>query len=136
MLYKDMKPVSGSELTAEQMKLENRPQFKPISSVLGSQITIEGAEGIPLPKDSAEFSRKNIVKRIVRVGLFDVNNRELIFNCAHVIADWNQANEDVWQFMPASKAESLNPLLFRTTAIDDLNRAEVNFIFEFVCYIR
>lgn len=50
------------------------------------------------------------------------------------MAEWNPANEDVWEFN--QKAESLNPVYFRTTATDDLNRQETMLVFELVVYVR
>lgn len=62
------------------------------------------------------------MKRVVRVGLFDVVKKELIHNSCYVVAEWKQQNEDIWNFLPPSKSESLNPILFRSTQKDDLNR--------------
>ena len=122
-------------LTSEQMKAENRPRLRPVQTQIGTQITIESATGVPLPKNTAEFNRDNIVKRVVRVGLFDDVKKELIHNSAFVVAEWNPNNEDIWTFQPASRNESLNPILFRSTPKDDLNRQEIQFIFELVVYI-
>lgn len=98
MLWKDMMPVLTETLSVEQNKLENRPRLRPVPSSLGAQIMIEGAEGVPLPAQSAEFDRANIVKRVVRMGLYDTVKQELIFNSAQVVAEWTQSNEDVWTF--------------------------------------
>jgi len=53
------------------MRYENKPRLRPVPSLFGSQITIEGAEGVPLPEN--EKDRENIVKRVIRVGLYDTN---------------------------------------------------------------
>lgn len=98
MMWKDMMPVLTEDLTKEQQTKDNRPRLRPVPTLLGSQITLDGAEGVPLPAQSSEFDRNNIVKRVIRVGLFDSIKRELIFNTAQVVATWNQTNEDVWTF--------------------------------------
>jgi hypothetical protein len=49
MLWKDMMPVMTEELPPAMMKPETRPKLRPVPSSLGSTITIEGAEGVPLP---------------------------------------------------------------------------------------
>ena len=89
MLWKDMMPVLTEELPPAMMKPETRPKLRPVPSSLGSTITIEGAEGVPLPVQSAEFDRNNIVKRVIRIGLFDKVKRELVHNSAQVVAEWN-----------------------------------------------
>ena len=135
MLYKDLAPVQTEMLTSEQMKAENRPRLRPVQTQIGTQITVESATGVPLPKNTAEFNRDNVVKRVVRVGLFDVVKKELIHNSAYIVAEWKQTNEDIWSFQPSSKTDSLNPILFRSTQKDDLNRQDIQFIFELVVYV-
>lgn len=45
--------------------------MRPIPTSLGCQIIIDSAEGVPLPSEGKDFDRNNIVKRVIRVGLFD-----------------------------------------------------------------
>ena len=54
----------------------------PVQSSLGVQITIESAEGVPLPAQSNDFDRNNIVKRLVRFALFDKSKNDFICNTA------------------------------------------------------
>lgn len=119
LLWKDMQPVVPSELTAEQNKTENRPRLRPVKTSFGSQITIEGCEGVPLPEATAD--RDNIKKRVIRVGLFDNVKQDLIYNSAQVVASWTSNQEDIWTFNH-KETNSLNPVMFRTTESDDLNR--------------
>ena len=49
MLWKDMMPFLTEEIPKEMIKPENRPKLRPVPSTLGATITIEGAEGVPLP---------------------------------------------------------------------------------------
>jgi len=66
----------------------------PIDSSLGSIINLDEVDGLIAP-DSAE-EKKNIVKRVVRVGLFDRSKRELLYNCAYVNA--YSKNDTNWNF--------------------------------------
>ena len=70
------------------------------------------ADGLLAPEKPDEL--KNIVKREVRVGLFDQVKKDLIFNCAHVVAHPSNKKETDWNFKTAAAAD-LNPLVFRTT---------------------
>lgn len=80
-----MKPVITERLTPEQMsRLEYKPRLQPLESLFGSQITIEEAEGVPLHSSIEE--REKILKRVVRVGLFDTVKKDLIYNSTHVVA--------------------------------------------------
>jgi hypothetical protein len=45
---------------------------------------------------------------------------DLIYNSTYVLATWTPKQSDVWSF--SKDAASLNPLLFRSTQADDLNR--------------
>ena len=38
------------------------------------------AEGVPLPKAGSGFDRSQIVKRAIRVGLFDTSKKDFIYN--------------------------------------------------------
>ena len=51
MLWKDIMPVHVEQLIESDWgtKPENRPKLRPQKSQFGSQITIEGAEGVPIP---------------------------------------------------------------------------------------
>ena len=66
-----MDPVSANELPAELQQKDNMPALKPVQTSLGAEITLEFAEGIPLPADSTSFDRKTVTKRAIRVCLFD-----------------------------------------------------------------
>ena len=128
-----MMPVVPEQLTPEQASSsEMRPRLRPVPTTLGSQITIESAEGVPQPE--LEADRNNILKRVVRVGLYDTVKEDLIFNSTYVLATWTPKQSDVWSF--SKDATSLNPLLFRSTQADDLNRQQVLLIFELVVYLK
>ena len=59
MLWKDIMPVHVEQLIESDWgtKPENRPKLRPQKSQFGSQITIEGAEGVPIPAQSPDFDR-------------------------------------------------------------------------------
>jgi hypothetical protein len=63
--------------------------LQPFESLIGCEITLETAEGVPLPKD-AKDQNSIIVRRAVRVGIFDKVKRKLTFNYAMVKAEWNE----------------------------------------------
>jgi hypothetical protein len=56
-----------------------------------------------------------------------------LFNTAHVVAKWAANAEDCWSF---PEKESLNPVLFRSTELDSLNKEQVHLVFELVVYIH
>jgi len=59
----------------------------------------------------------------------------MIFNSVQVVAEWTAKQEDIWT-INNTVSSSLNPILFRTTLNDDLNKQDVCFIFELVVYVR
>jgi hypothetical protein len=70
MGWKDMLPLLTEQITPEYHK-QGIKIIRPIPTSFGCQITIDSAEGVPLPAEGKDFDRQNIVKRVVRVGLFD-----------------------------------------------------------------
>ena len=73
-----MYPVISEMLTPEMQKPDNKPQFRPMESKHGIEITLESAEGIILPKNSDTFKRDSVLKRAVRVGIFDEINQQFV----------------------------------------------------------
>lgn len=105
-------------LTGEMnAKVENRPLIRPIENQYGGEIVIEGAQGIPLPPTSKDFDRDMVVKRAIRIGIFDKKNKVYIANAVQCEARWENNAEDKWLF----DKKALNPILFRSTKKDDLN---------------
>jgi hypothetical protein len=126
LLWKDMMTVLPEQLTPEQARPENRPRLRPVASSVGAQITIESAEGVPIPE--ANKDRDGIVKRVIRMGLYDTVKQDLVYNSAHVVATWTSKQEDIWTVAKDS------PLLFRCTIEEDLNKQDVMLVFELVVY--
>ena len=108
----------------------NRPKIRPIENQYGCEITIEGATGIPLPETEAD--RNSIVKRAVRIGIYNKAKHDYIANAVQVEAEWADNARDKWTF----KKTNLNPVLFRSTKRDDLNLESIQFVFEFVIYYK
>ena len=117
-----------------RLKKEFTPTIRPIESQYGSEITLEGAQGIPLPPTTKEFDRNMVVKRAVRIGIFDSKKKTYISNAVQIEAKWEQKAEDKWNFTKSNT--SLNPVLFRSTRKDDLDLQAMQFIFEFVIYYK
>lgn len=75
------------------------------------------------------------MKRVIRVGLYDTMKQDLVYNSTFVVATWTPKQQDIWSFNNKATS-SLNPLLFRTCQSDDLNRQQVQLIFELVVYMK
>lgn len=75
-----------------------------------------------------------VVKRALRIGIFNATKKEYIANAVQVEARWESSAEDKWLFNKSNI--SLNPLLFRSTKKDDLDLANTQFVFEFVIYYK
>jgi hypothetical protein len=119
MLWKDMHPVAVNTLPADMRTPDTMPKIRPIElGLLACEISFSAASGIPLPRqDPATFDRKDVVRRAVRVGLFDSVARTYIHNTAQVFAGWDQGKEDVWSF----PSGGIGPIMFRTTHTDGLD---------------
>ena len=137
MTWKDMLPMLDSQMTKEMQKKENRPCIRPIASEHACEIEITGATGIPLPEDAPNFRRDDIVKRAVRIGIFNQSTKEYMANAVQVEADWEPSKEDVWSFKKSENIMGyLNPVVFRSTKRDNLDLQNTMFIFEFVIYYK
>ena len=100
-------------------------------SAIGCELLVETAEGIPAPKEIE--GKGTIIRRALRVGLYNETECNLIFNCAMITAEKKADNASSWSF---SSAE--NPVLFRSTAVDNLtaNIKNYKFIFELVVFVK
>lgn len=119
-----------------------KPTYRPRETAMGFEITLDGAAGIICPDKDHHFDRDNIVKRAVRIGIFDTKNKEFIGNMAQIpilggVNGWNPKEADKWNFNKKSDA-GLNPVLFRhSVELDDFSGEEdLNLIFEFVVYLK
>lgn len=85
MLYKDMMPVVQENLPPNiQAKKVSHPKLRPQNIEIGCEITFEEATGVPLPQANEKFDRSQIVKRAVRLGLYDSLKKEYYANTAQV----------------------------------------------------
>ena len=135
MTWKDMLPVITEHLPREMSAPTTRPKIRPLASLLGCEITLENATGILLPQNSQDFKRENIMKRAVRIGIFDSVKKEYIANAVQVEATRQDNAADKWNFAK-NNTTSLNPVLFRTTRKDGLDLSNTKFIFEFIIYYK
>lgn len=91
---------------------------------------------MPLPQTSEQFNRQQIVKRVVRVGLYDAAKKDFLSNAVHVNVLYEAGTaEDVWHF-PSLKDHGLNPLIFRAADRDMVLKPSVFLIFELVIYVK
>ena len=75
-----------------------------------------------------------IMKRAVRIGIFDSKRKQYFANAVQIPATWSQKAEDKWEFSVGKN--TLNPVLFRSTAKDNLDLEHMAFVFEFVIYYK
>ena len=111
MEYKDLEPNFEKKTTTSSY-------IQPFDSLFGCDITIEGAEGVPIPA-GGDFRLDQIVRRLIRVGLFDNQDKKFVFNTSMVRGEWNEKEKDKWSFR-----DKQNPILFRTTAKDGFDKKE------------
>ena len=94
---------------------------------------IETADGVPAPKEIESKGKGTVIRRALRVGLFNETERKLTFNCATITADMKPDKQSLWNFTSAE-----NPVLFRSTPADNLtaNIKNYKFIFELVVFVK
>jgi hypothetical protein len=92
--------------------------LQPVDSAVACEISFDQADGVPIP---AELLSKPemIVRRAVRVGMYDRVHHKLTLNAAQVAAEWNAAEPGQWTFK-----NTLNPVVFRSTPEDGLDTKE------------
>lgn len=123
--FRDMVPKLDGKIDG----LNHGAYLANLVSELACEITLEPTVGVPIPPE--EFTKKGetIIRRAVRIGLYDNDKKELVFNTAMVTAEWNTSEPGEWKF-----ANAQNPVLFRSTSA--LTGSKLSFIFELVIYVR
>lgn len=123
MLWKDVRGIKSEEMSKNKDNISKGflPDLKPIETQIGGMITVKGATGVPLPQLGAgkqSFKDEHIVKRGLRVILEtkEAGQKHFIGNILQVPAQWNKANEDVWDF----DESSLRQVLLRSIEKDKL----------------
>jgi hypothetical protein len=111
MLYKDMLPVMQENINPNYLISKAfHPRLRPIPTEVGCELIFDECQGVPLPQASEQFDRTQIVKRAVRVGLFDTVKKDFITNVVQVNALYNmQSAEDIWEFTSV-RDNGLNPV--------------------------
>lgn len=114
-------------------KIVTEPTIKTTETIIAAQITFDQAKGVPFPEED-KISTDSILKRVVRVTLFDFDSNKFITGSSFVLAKWNSKTKDQWKFNKESETGT-NPLIFRT---DDFQCKErnIHLIFEFVVYCK
>lgn len=114
-------------------KVASDPTIKTTEPIIAAQITFEATKGVPYPEED-KFEMTSILKRVVRVSIFDFDKSKFIGNSTYVVAKLNDKNKDQWKFNPI-KQSGTNPILFRTDDITHKDR-NIHLIFEFVIYCK
>lgn len=98
--------------------------------------TLISAEGVKAPQ-GADFDKEKIVRNSVRFSLLDKSTGNIIFNTAVVVAKWDKAQDDVWNFPEAQEnlKDNLNPVIFKA-AKNAINKDTTSVIIELVVTIR
>ena len=114
--------------------------------IIAFQILLNQATGVPVPPkeintEGKSFSNNNtcykiggdfsIVKREVRVVLYNHSTNQYIANTCLVKAEWKVDDKDIWKFNPWKKVGP-NPLIFSTKDEELVKDDNVSLIFEFV----
>lgn len=80
MLWKDFATPDPDELAKRNLQKDAKPRTNPVKTSLGAEIRLDTAEGVPMPGESK--SQEEIVKRLVRLAIYDDVKKELIANTA------------------------------------------------------
>jgi len=150
MLWKDVLDPSETDLhtcdwkkTLAQPKKGYTPYLRSMESTVACLITIQDAQGVPLPKpgkDVQAFRDEDIVKRAVRVCIEHAPNqqqqqrKEVVYNSVQAPATWTKSAEDIWSFDASDK--SLRSIFFRTTKADGLDQGICRILIELVVYVK
>jgi hypothetical protein len=81
MTWKDMLPVIVEKLKQDMNSKDSRPDIRPVESSIACELTINEANGVPLPNNE-KFDRQAIVKRAIRVGLYNMQTKKYLANTA------------------------------------------------------
>ncbi len=65
------------------------PRVRPFATEIGCEFIFDEATGVPLPAGNL-FDRKNILKRAVRVGIYDTVKRDYLYNSVQCPADYSE----------------------------------------------
>jgi hypothetical protein len=111
-------------------------KLEAIEAEVGGVFTLISAEGVKAPQ-GADFDKEKIVRNSVRFSLLDKSTGNIIFNTAVVVAKWDKAQDDVWNFPEAQEnlKDNLNPVIFKA-AKNSINKDTTSVIIELVVTIR
>lgn len=126
--------INSETLLYKDLKEHMLPKSDKDHPILAFQLLIENATGVPYPKEDpkAEGSDMKIVKREVRVSMYDTKTGKYIANSAYVHAIYETKNLDKWKFNSWGSVGP-NPLIFTSKDKEVVgDEADVHLIFEFV----
>ena len=121
------------ESVQKDKKVTNEPTIKTTIPDIAAQITFDNAKGVPYPEES-KVELSDIIKRVVRVSVFDFDKNRFLANSTYVVAKYNDKYKDQWKFNRI-KDTGTNPILFRTDELQ-LKDKNVHIVFEFVIYCK
>lgn len=102
---------------------------------VGSEITIEEATGVPMPKKE-DFDWTKIVNREVRAVLIDARNHDLLSNVFISQAAWKQDAPNKWIFNASEIQSSGRQFVIRSDSLKTEPNREVHLVFELVLYTK
>jgi Ca2+-binding EF-hand superfamily protein len=97
----------------------------------GGYISFQLATGISIP-DPTLIPRESILKRVLRVSMFDEKRQELVGNSCYLEGTWKQELEDRWVFKNPADSDSYK-IAYKASSENDLKTLSI--IFEFVVVI-
>ena len=109
----------------------NKQSYLRMSSpACGGQITIRLAKGIPIP-DPTQVNYGSIIKRLVKVCLYDEKRSCFVGSSCFLVANWRQQEQDIWNF---EQSEDRDIVEFRTGP-ENIEIQSLSLIFEFTIFI-
>jgi hypothetical protein len=102
---------------------------------MGSEITIEEATGVPLPKKE-DFDWGKIINREVRVVLVDAKNQDLLSNVFVSQAAWKQEAPNKWTFNASEIQASGRQFVVRSDSLNTEPSREVHLVFELILFTK
>ena len=129
MNYRELQKLEEFSKVTPKQFIE---MFHPMT---GSEITIEEATGVPLPKKE-DFDWGKIINREVRVVLIDSKNHDLLSNVFTSQAAWKLEAPSKWTFNAAEIQNSGRQFVVRSDSIKTEPNREVHVVFELILYTK
>ena len=95
-------------------------------------IILTKATGVPI-SDPIQFNRENMVNRTVKIGFYSNSESSFVYGTTLVMANWTDAEEDVWTFNDVGVVGT-NPIVYKWTTKENIEQIDV--IFEFAITVK